>query len=68
MTDEPNNEIRILDEEDDAPGPCGARPRHGTARCDRSAGHDGACSAPIAIGGRITYTAGKALDPDAWRP
>ncbi|MFD4738690.1 hypothetical protein ACFWNQ_15155 [Streptomyces virginiae] len=34
---------------------CNTRPQHGSARCDLAAGHDGRHSAPLAIGGRITY-------------
>jgi hypothetical protein len=37
------------------PRTCGARPIHGTARCNLPAGHDGKHFAPLAVGGNLTF-------------
>jgi hypothetical protein len=34
---------------------CNAAPRHGSARCDKSSDHDDKHSAPLLIGGRLTW-------------
>ncbi|MBT2467807.1 hypothetical protein J7E97_07955 [Streptomyces sp. ISL-66] len=51
-----------LPEQQQPEPPCGARPIHGTARCDLPEGHtDQRHSAPLAIGGRLSFKADRRL-------